>query len=374
MELETTKLINLSNIKNDVKTSSSLQKDIKKLTNILQLIITLLCLFFTLIILILYFILKAKNLVIRFLENKNRIKDFNYYIQIQNYFCDYIHLVYDKQIEEELDLFNVSLGDSTFEMFIFKNDDYISNQIRKQQYLNGKETLNILNALKSFASDNNILNPKDVVMIDIGGNIGWYTTYLGTFKYTIITFEPYSKNYYVLKKNYCRNNRDFFGDKSSLIIINKGLYSDERVCDYYKNVKNKEKDLIFCDKSKINNLDKDYKKLESVEMAKLNDYLQYFDNRRVALVRIDLDAEGAKAIETGKILFSQFHVPYVFIEFNKKSFLDRQTKPEDFFKEFLDDGYKISFDSFFDNQRKTVEEIINSKQDRIYLYLTFLRK
>ena len=37
-------------------------------------------------------------------------------------------------------------------------------------------------------------------MIDIGGNIGWYPTYLGTFKYTIITFEPYSKNYYVLKK------------------------------------------------------------------------------------------------------------------------------------------------------------------------------
>ena len=374
MELETTQLINLSNIKNDVKPPSSLQKDLKKLTNILQLVITLICLFFTLILLILFFLVKAKNLVIRFLENKNRIKDFNYYIQIQNYFCDYIHLVYDKQIEEELDLFNVSLGDTTFEMFIYKNDDYISNQIRKQQYLNGKETLNILNALKSFASDNDILNPKDVVMIDIGGNIGWYATYLGSFKYTIISFEPYSKNYYVLKKNYCRNNRDFFGDKSSLIIINKGLYTDERVCDYYKDVKNKEKDLIFCDKSKINNLDKDYKKIESVEMAKLNDYLQYFDNRKVALVRIDLDAEGAKAIETGKILFSQFHIPYVFIEFNKKSFLERETKPENFFKEFFDDGYKISFDGFFDNQRKTVEEIINSEQERIYLYLTFLRK
>jgi len=374
MELETTKLINLSNIKTDTKHPSTLQKDLKKLTNILQLVITLLCLFFTLILLILFFILKAKNLVIRFLEYKNRIKDFNYYIQIQNYFCDYIHLVYDKQIEEELDLFNVSLGDSTFEMFIYKNDDYISNQIRKQQYLNGKETLNILNALKSFASDNNILNPKEVVMIDIGGNIGWYATYFGTFKYTIITFEPYSKNYYLLKKNYCRNNRDFFGDKSSLIIINKGLYTDERICDYYKNVKNKEKDLIFCDKSKINNLDKDYKKIESVEMAKLNDYLQYFDNRNVALVRIDLDAEGAKAIETGKILFSQFHVPYVFVEFNKKAFLERQTNPEDFFREFFDDGYKISFDGFFDNQQKTVEDIINSKQERIYLYLTFLRK
>ena len=374
MELETTKLINLSNIKNDTKSSSSLQKELKKLINILQLSITLSCLFFSLILLILFFILKAKNLVIRFLENKNKIKDFNYYIQIQNYFCDYIHLVYDKQIEEELDLFNISLGDTTFEMFIYKNDDFISNQIRKQQYLNGKETLNILNALKSFASDNDILNPKDVVMIDIGGNIGWYATYLGSFKYTIISFEPYSKNYYVLKKNYCRNNRDFFGDKSSLIIINKGLYTDERVCDYYKDVKNKEKDLIFCDKSKNNNLDKGYKKIESVEMAKLNDYLQYFDNRKVALVRIDLDAEGAKAIETGKILFSQFHVPYVFIEFNKKAFLERETKPENFFKEFLDDGYKISFDGFFDNQRKTVEEIINSEQDRIYLYLTFLRK
>lgn len=374
MELETTKLINISNKKNDIKSPSSLQKQLKKITNILQLVITLLCLFFTLIIIVLVFILKAKNLVIRFLENKNKIKDFNYYIQKQNYFCDYIHLVYDKQIEEEIDLFNISLGNTTFEMFIYNNDDYISNQIRKQQYLNDKETLNILNALKSFASDNDILNPKEVIMIDIGGNIGWYPTYLGTFKYTIVTFEPYSKNYYLLKKNYCRNNRDFFGDKSSIIIINKGLYTDERKCDYYKDVNNKKKDLIFCDKSKINNLDNDYKKIETVEMARLNDYLQYFDNRNVALVRIDLDAEGAKAIETGKILFSQFHVPYVFVEFNKKSFLERETHIDYFFKEFFDDGYKISFDGFFDNQRRTVEEIMNIEQDRISLYLTFLRK
>ena len=109
-------------------------------------------------------------------------------------------------------------------------------------------------------------------------------------------------------------------------------------------------------------------------MAKLNDYLQYFGNRNVALIKIDLVAEGTKTIETGKILLSQFHVPYVFIEFNKKSFLERETKPENFFKEFLNNGYKINFDGFFDNQRKTVEEIINNKHEHIYLYLTFLRK
>ena len=46
VELESAKLISISNLKTDIKPSLSFQKDIKKLTNLFKLIITSLSMFF----------------------------------------------------------------------------------------------------------------------------------------------------------------------------------------------------------------------------------------------------------------------------------------------------------------------------------------
>ena len=145
MDLETTRLINISNLKNDIKPSLSAQKDVKKLGNILKFIITSLFVFLILLLFLIILILKSKNFVIQYLEKRKIIKDLNYYIYLQNYFCDYIHSLYEKKIEDELILYNVSLRNTSFDMFLYKSGDYISNQIQKNHYLNKNGTLNILN-------------------------------------------------------------------------------------------------------------------------------------------------------------------------------------------------------------------------------------
>ena len=374
MDLETTRLINISNLKNDIKPSLSAQKDVKKLGNILKFIITSLFVFLILLLFLIILILKSKNFVIQYLEKRKIIKDLNYYIYLQNYFCDYIHSLYEKKIEDELILYNVSLRNTSFDMFLYKSGDYISNQIQKNHYLNKNGTLNILSALQKFVNDNHIVNSREVVMLDIGAHIGWYPTYLGSFKYTILAFEPLPINYYIIKKNYCRNNRDFFGDMSSLIIINKGLYDTEKKCDYYKHIENNEKDIILCDNSKSGKITKDFEKINSVEMSTLNEFLQYIDNRNIALIRIDLDKEGEKALETGKHLFSQFHTPFIFVEFSKKSFTIRETSPKKFLQYFIDNGYQISINGFLSKNFITIEQIIKINSDYINLYLTYIRK
>ena len=372
MDSENKPLIKVSDLRSDIKPSFSFQKDIKNLKNIFILIITFLSIFLILIFFLIVFALKSKSLLAQYFEKKKIIKDLNYYIRLQNYFCDYIHLIYDEKIEDELILYNVSLENTTFEMFVYKSGDYISNQIQKNHYLNSNETLNILSALQKFASDNHIVNPREIVMLDIGANIGWYSTYLGTFRYTILAFEPLPTNYYILKKNYCRNNRDFFGDKSSLIIINKGLYRTEKDCAYYKNIESKEDDQIICDSSKSNRIGENFIKIKSVEMGVLSEFLQYIDNRNIALIRINLDKEGEKAIETGKQLFTQFHTPFIFVEFTKKSFIIRGTGTKNFLQFFLDNGYKISTDGFLSNNFVTIEQILKINTDYISLYLTYI--
>jgi FkbM family methyltransferase len=373
MELETARLINVSSVKSETNPPLSFEKDIQKLTSILKFIISFLFLFIVLILIVIFVILKFRAYINQYLESKKVIQDLNYFIQKQNYFCDYIHNIYDKEIEEELILYNISLGNVSLEMFIYKSNDYISNEIQKNHYYDSKATLNILSALQKFANDNHIVNPKEVVMFDIGSHIGWYTTYLGTYKFTILSFVPLPKNYYILKKNYCRNNRDFFGDMSSLIVINKGLYKEEKKCDYYKNIENKEKNIIICDKSN-SNLENNYHKIDSVEMATLGEFLNYIDNRNIALLRIDTDAEGEMALETGKQLFTQFRTPYIFIEFSVKSFKLRETDPTKFLQFFIDNGYQISLDGFINTTPVNIDQITKNENEHINLYLTFINK
>lgn len=374
MELESTRLIKVSNLKTDIKPSLSFQKDVKKLTNIFKLIITSLSILFIALFSSFFLIIKIKSYIDQFFKNRQVIKDLNYYIRLENYFCDYFHSLYDKKIEDELLLYSISLENINYEMFIYKSNDYISNKIQTDHFFARNETLNMLAALQEFANFNHIINPKEVVMLDIGGHIGWYPIYLGTYKYSIYTFEPLPKNYYVLKKNYCRNNRDFYGDMSSIIIINEGLYSSEQTCDYYKNNEGKDKDIILCDTSIINKLDNDYSKNNSVKMTKLSNILKYIDNRNIALVRINLDYEGEEAIQTANQLITRFHVPYIFIEFTMRSFEIRGNNPKLFFKFFTENGYKISLNGFLDKSEITIDEIIASKTQEVNLYLTYKRQ
>ena len=109
MDSEDKPFIKVSYLKGDIKPSFSFQKDIKNLKNIFILIVTFLSIFLILIFFLIVFALKSKSLLAQYFEKKKIIKDLNYYIKLQDYFCDYIHLIYDKKIEDELILYKVSL-------------------------------------------------------------------------------------------------------------------------------------------------------------------------------------------------------------------------------------------------------------------------
>ena len=75
-----------------------------------------------------------------------------------------------------------------------------------------------LDILKYYGEKKNIMKNEDIFMLDIGGNLGAYPSFLGRFGYSIITFEASPRNSYIIYKNYCHINRN-----SNIIIVNKGL-------------------------------------------------------------------------------------------------------------------------------------------------------
>ena len=139
---------------------------------------------------------------------------------------------------------------------------------------------------------NNIKN-NDIYILDIGANIGWYSISLGRYGYKIIGFEPSDINYYILKKNYCLNKG------INVTFINKGLNTEEKICDLYNLENNEGNGMVICDK-KINlpNFLQKTKRGEII-LTKLSNYIPFLKAKNLALIKIDVEGFEGKVIEGG---------------------------------------------------------------------------
>ena len=137
-------------------------------------------------------------------ENYDKIGIFNQninekYINSQNYFCNNQNIFYNKIFEDRIKLIDIIFNDKKFNMFVYSNSDIVSNYIIKDKAWEVIETQNLLKALNYYSNKKNI-NKKDIYIIDIGANIGWYSFILGKYGYNIISFEPSKINNYILTK------------------------------------------------------------------------------------------------------------------------------------------------------------------------------
>ena len=372
MELESTNLINITNSKNDrIMEAFSYEKDIKQLMRFLQKILGLINIFLIILFFTIFVLFRIKNFICMINFNDKKPKDLKYYQDLQNRFCDNFINHINRELENDIILYNVSLNDTQFDIFIYNNYDYYSWQIKLNQSFEGEATLHMLNAIQYYADKNDYLN-DDIVIFDIGSNVGWYSTFFGIYKYTVLSFEPLPKNDYVLRKNYCRNNKNYAEPQSTITIVNEVLYPIETFCDYYKDIKNSKKNLVLCDKSKEKNLDKDYIKIDTIKTNKLSNFIPLINDKRMTLLRFDLEYEGEMAIESGKELITKYHIPFVFIEFNMLMFALHETRPQDFLRFFTQNGYKISLNGFLTKQFISVEDIMKTNFVTINLYLVYV--
>jgi len=324
---------------------------------------------------IIIILIRRTNISI-FKSNKNEIiiKDLNYYQKKQNYFCDNIRYEFNKEIEETISLFNVSLNGTNFELFLYKDLDYLSNIIRAKKFYDDVGTLYMLKALEYYKDKNNYKN-EDLIIIDIGANIGWYTIFFGIHNYSVLSFEPYPENYYVLKKNYCRNIKNIIEENTNnltITLINRAIYPTEATCGYYQDIKNSKKDLVICDLRKEDNFNIDYMKMDLVNSTNLGDFIPIINHKKITLLRLDLEFEGENAIKSGIKLITKYHIPYIFIEFNFLIFSIHMTTAQEFFQFFIDNGYKISLNGFLTNDFIDIDELMIIRATRINLYFVYV--
>ena len=281
-----------------------------------------------------------------------------------NEFCNYNDKNISSNYEDQITLANVSLLSQIFKMYVYKNEDIVSKEILTVESWESEETSNLLTALLYYSALYG-LKPKDIYVLDIGSNIGWYSLFIAKYGYNILSFEPSDLNNYILKKNYCLNK------ELNITFIKKGLYNSEKKCDFYKSKGNCGDGFVFCDKK--GNLPSHLEKSEEVTLTKLENYIPFLSKHNLGLIKIDVEGAEEKVLEGGIQLLSKYHVPFIFLEFNPDSLKLHGTDPKKFLKMFHKYGYKFPSYNFFDNEFLSVDEILERTNKTYNLYIVYHR-
>ena len=264
-------------------------------------------------------------------------------------------------------LVDIKINKLNFTMYVPLEKNTRNHSIIKNHFFELKESLNIINALNYYKKIKNIKINKNIYFLDIGGNIGWYPSLLGRFGYSILSFEPFEKNYYYSRKNYCHLNQE-----SNVIIINQGLYNIKKDCYYYKDNSGIANGMILCDDNNKNKTFRNrFKKAGIVSLTRLSSFIRFLSNKNVALIKMDVEGSEGKVIESGIDLITKFHVPFIFIEFTPKFLLKHKTNPKKFIELFINNGYKISLNGFLNKDYISYDELMKRVNFQINCYLIY---
>jgi FkbM family methyltransferase len=363
MDIETQKILDKNPNKIIFDLNEENDKKIFELYNTKKNSLFIIIFFFFLSLVLLYFSIKNKssnnnNYLLNKKSNLNSFEEFQYYDfdedillkyrQQQNEFCDKQVKYIRKEFEDIITVANVSYLSQFFKMYIYKRDDIVSLQISQMESWEEDETNNLLTAL-TFYSAIKKLKREEIYVLDIGSNIGWYTLFIAKYGYNILSFDPSYINDYILKKSYCLNR------ELNITIINKGLYSEEKICDLYVNMSNVGDGLVFCEnQDNVNNL----KRTGAAILTKLNHFASFLLKNNLGLIKIDTEGSEGKVIEGGIKLITKYHVPFIFLEFCPQNLMKHGTDPRKFLKIFIKNGYKIAWYNFFSEDYLSIDEIM----------------
>ena len=200
------------------------------------------------IFLICYLIYFFKQKIFRGNNSKNNNKIIEQYIKEQNNFCNNPDKYINPKYEKDLFLIDIKLNELKYKMYFYKSFGWVLNGIKAFGAYEIPNCNYMAEALKFYALKKNILNNKDIFILDIGGNYGWYPSVFGRYGYTILSFEAFEKNNYIAKKNYCYLNKN-----SNVIIITKGLSSEEKKCNYFSEKNNAGNGIVICNNTNLFN-------------------------------------------------------------------------------------------------------------------------
>ena len=106
---------------------------------------------------------------------------------------------------------------------------------------------------------------------------------------------------------------------------------------------------------------------EEVEFIKLSNYYSFLSKKNLALIKLDVEGSEGKVIESGIEFISQYHVPFLFVEFRNDYLKLQGTDPKEFLEMFERNGYLFSNVDFFSQKYSSIEDLLKIKSTDLYI-------
>ena len=81
----------------------------------------------------------------------------------------------------------------------------------------------------------------------------------------------------------------------NITLINKGLFTEEKICYIDTQKKNIGNGLVNCNKE----VDIKFINNKEIILTKLSNYITFFANKNLALIKMDIEGSEGKAFESG---------------------------------------------------------------------------
>lgn len=191
---------------------------------------------------------------------------------------------------------------------LYDSNDIVSNEIHKKS----KWEASIVNKILYLLNETSIQFGKELSFLDIGANIGWFTTIIAKHGWNTIAFEPMNNNIEILSRNLCDN------DIKNARVFHTGLSDNDKQCWIIAGHINKGDGVMVCDKKPENSFRHqngyDYSLIQEINMTRLDDYLNFDYYPPIGIAKIDVEGHEFNVLKGGIQWLTKYTPYYIFME------------------------------------------------------------
>ncbi|KAI9017656.1 S-adenosyl-L-methionine-dependent methyltransferase [Gaertneriomyces semiglobifer] len=249
------------------------------------------------------------------------------------------------------------LTPTAFDMHVYSTHDIVSDFIKKTGSWDEGKTRMMIQKLGEVQSAN---SQKEIVFLDIGANVGWFTLTVAAAGYKVVAVEPMIANHMLLRPSICANKG--FSDRITLYDV--GLNNQKEQCFLFSDIYNKGDGTTACstDTSKTKDWNPDPEKyvfLQNINVETLDSVMAAHKGQYVGLVKIDVEGFEPWVLKGGMEFFSNKanRPPFIITEFSPGMILRNAKKgdPLDFLRTWDSLGYHIYKNSWTDGRLQPSE-------------------
>ena len=195
---------------------------------------------------------------------------------------------------------------------------------------------------------------KDDVFYDIGANLGYYTVTVAKRVREVISFEPYSRSYELLKRNVILNNlkntkvyKLGIGEKTQKRLL--WVPSKNNQASFYEEASENKKDMIQ----------------ETSSIVSLDYFVENFKELLPSWIKMDTEGYEYFIIK-GAINILRDYKPRIFMELHGNKLSSGRLK--ELISILLDLGYKID-NCVIETQKAFILPFLNKNIEKLYYYI-----